>query len=64
MGIRLNKRWRLTKIRCELFPLFSEDKKREGKKRKKKRNFLVRLQIPLFSEQDNFLLKRGLRIIF
>ena len=25
---------------------------------------LVRLQIPLFSEQDNFLLKRGLRIIF
>ena len=24
----------------------------------------VRLQIPLFSEQDNFLLKRGLRIIF
>ena len=27
-------------------------------------NCLVRLQIPLFSEQDNFLLKRGLRIIF
>ena len=27
-------------------------------------SFLVRLQIPLFSEQDNFLLKRGLRIIF
>ena len=26
--------------------------------------FVVRLQIPLFSEQDNFLLKRGLRIIF
>ena len=25
---------------------------------------IVRLQIPLFSEQDNFLLKRGLRIIF
>ena len=30
----------------------------------RKRFFEVRLQIPLFSEQDNFLLKRGLRIIF
>ena len=39
--------------------------KQKKKKKKKKWEFLlVRLQIPLFSEQDNFLLKRGLRIIF
>ena len=40
------------------------EKMKRRKKKEKKYQKIVRLQIPLFSEQDNFLLKRGLRIIF